>query len=145
MAEAVSNDIILSGTGVPDDADADDAISQLYFRVRSGHATEVYRSADGENTWTQITFGSGGGGGGSGIDELEFYTFYKRNFQIPDVNDVYDVSGTIGTDAHLDPDTTNRWYDTVAALDAARPQDANEPLWGVDIVSINYAYGDRTQ
>ena len=136
MAEAVSNDIISSGTSVPDDANADDEISQLYFRIRSGQSTEIYRSADGEDTWTQVTFSSGGGGG---VDSIEFYTFYKRNFQIPDVNDVYDVSGTIGTDAHLDPDTTNRWYDTVAALDAARPQDANEPLWGVDIVSINYA------
>ena len=137
MAEAVSNDIISSGTSVPDDANADDEISQLYFRIRSGQSTEIYRSADGEDTWTQVTFSSGGGGGG--VDEVHFYTFYKRNFQIPDVNDVYDVSGTLGTDAYLEPDTTNRWYDTVAALDAARPQDANEPLWAVDIVSINYA------
>ena len=136
MAEAVSNDIISSGTGVPDDANADDEISQLYFRIRSGQATEIYRSADGEDTWTQISFGGVTGGG---VDHVEFYTFYKRNFQIPDVTDVYDTSGTIGTDAHLDPDTTNRWYDTVAAMDAARPQDANEPLWTVDIVSINYA------
>ena len=136
MAEAVSNDIISSGTGVPDDANADDEISQLYFRIRSGQATEIYRSADGEDTWTQISFGGVTGGG---VDHVEFYTFYKRNFQIPDVTDVYDTSGTIGTDAHLDPDTTNRWYDTVAAMDTARPQDANEPLWVVDIVSINYA------
>ena len=90
----------------------------------------------GLNWW--IASRSAGSGGGTTSMITEIKTYFSRSAAQPSTP-AYTTTGTVGTDAILSPRTSNHWYASLAAADAADANNPNLPSWTIQVISVDFA------